>query len=96
MAHQKEKTDRNDPYAKLPIFQKISYGLGTVGCEFVGTFTGTFLTLYYTDSVGLASAFVGTMMLVARLFDGVSDILMGIVIEKTRTRWGKARPWLLF
>lgn len=96
MAYQKEKTYMNDPFAKLPVFQKISYGLGTVGCEFVGTFTGTFLTLYYTDSVGLAAAFVGTMMLIARLFDGVSDIIMGMLIEKTRTRWGKARPWLLF
>lgn len=87
---------REEAFKKLPVFQKISYGLGTVGCEFVGTFTGSFLTLYYTDSAGLAAAFVGTMMLVARLFDGFSDILMGMLIEKTRTRWGKARPWLLF
>lgn len=96
MVHGKERTNASDPFAKLPVSQKISYGLGTVGCEFIGTFTGTFLTLYYTDSVGLASAFVGTMMLVARMFDGISDIAMGVVIEKTRTRWGKARPWLLF
>lgn len=95
MVHQKEKTPDHS-YDKLPVSQKISYGIGTMGCEFIGTFTGSFLTLYYTDSAGLASAFVGTMMLVARLLDGVSDILMGIIIEKTRTRWGKARPWLLF
>jgi GPH family glycoside/pentoside/hexuronide:cation symporter len=59
-------------------------------------FTASFVTLYYTDSAGIAVAFVGVMMMASRLLDGVSDILMGFIIEKTRTRWGKARPWLLF
>lgn len=76
--------------------EKVLYGLGDVGCNMIWTFTGSFLTMYYTDSVGIAAAFIGTMMLVARLLDGVSDIAMGIVIEKTHTRWGKSRPWILF
>ncbi|MDR0877127.1 MAG: MFS transporter [Treponema sp.] len=76
--------------------EKLFYGLGGAGGNFAWIFTSSFLTLYYTDSVGISAAFVGTMMLVSRLLDGVSDIIMGIVIEKTNTRWGKARPWILF
>lgn len=81
---------------KLPAGQKVCYSLGIVGYELINSFTASFLTLYYTDSVGLTGTFIATMMLVSRLLDGVSDIAMGAVIEKTRTRWGKARPWLLF
>lgn len=76
--------------------EKISYALGDVGCNFIWSFTASFLTLYYTDCVGLSAAFIGTMMLMSRLLDGLSDIGMGVVIEKTQTRWGKARPWILF
>jgi GPH family glycoside/pentoside/hexuronide:cation symporter len=76
--------------------EKIFYALGDVGSGFIWNFSAYFLTLYYTDSVGISAAFVGTMMLAARILDGISDIVMGAVIEKTSTRWGKARPWLLF
>ncbi|GHV15922.1 MFS transporter [Spirochaetia bacterium] len=76
--------------------EKILYSFGDVGCSFIWTFTSSFLVLYYTDSVQVSAAFVGTMMLVTRTLDGGSDILMGIVIEKTNTRFGKARPWVLF
>jgi glycoside/pentoside/hexuronide:cation symporter, GPH family len=76
--------------------EKFLYSLGDVGSNFVWTFAASFLTLYYTDSAGISAAFIGTMMLVARLLDGVSDIAVGIMIDKTKTRWGKARPWLLF
>ncbi|GHU88082.1 MFS transporter [Clostridia bacterium] len=76
--------------------EKILFGFGDMGCNFVWTFTSGFLTLYYTDSVQLSAALVGTLMLVTRILDGVTDIAMGVVIEKTQTRWGKARPWLLF
>lgn len=91
-----EKTSIQNRNGKLPVHQKVCYGVGIVGYELVNSLTASFLTLYYTDSVGLTGTFIGTMMLVARLLDGVSDIAMGAVIEKTRTRWGKARPWLLF
>lgn len=52
--------------------------------------------MYYTDSVGISSAFIGTMMLICRMFDGISDIIMGVIIDKTKSRFGKARPWLLY
>ncbi|MDL2327248.1 glycoside-pentoside-hexuronide (GPH):cation symporter [Ruminococcaceae bacterium OttesenSCG-928-A11] len=76
--------------------EKVLYSLGDVGVNLVWILPSSFLTLYYTDSVGMSAAYIGTMMLICRLFDGVSDILMGAIIDKTRTRWGKARPWLLF
>lgn len=76
--------------------EKFSYGMGDVGCNFIWSFASAFISFYYTDSVGVSIAFVGTMMLLARVFDGFSDIGMGIIIDKTNTKYGKARPWLLF
>ncbi|MCP8857378.1 MFS transporter [Latilactobacillus fuchuensis] len=84
-----------DGVFKTSFPEKIAYALGDVGCNLVWGLASTFLTLYYTDSVGLSPAFFGVMMLVARLLDAFSDILMGVVIEKTKTRWGKTRPWII-
>lgn len=73
--------------------ERLMYALGDLGSNFVWTFCSSFLTLYYTDSVLLSGAVVGTIMLICRIFDGISDIFAGILIEKTRTKRGKARPW---
>jgi GPH family glycoside/pentoside/hexuronide:cation symporter len=73
----------------VPFKEKVAYGLGDAGCNFVWTTVGSFLTLYYTDSVGIAAAVVGTIMLLTRLLDGVSDIVMGSVIDHTNTKWGR-------
>lgn len=82
------------------LWEKIAYGFGDVGANFAWTYAGSFITLYYTDCVfkGNAAAImsVGTMMLIARLLDGLSDIVMGSIIEHTATKWGKARPWFGF
>jgi GPH family glycoside/pentoside/hexuronide:cation symporter len=75
--------------------EKISYGLGGVGYQMTLALSNAFLTLYYTDSVLISASFVGMMMLVARFLDGLSDIAMGLIIEKTRSRFGKARPWVM-
>lgn len=75
--------------------EKLFYAIGNIGnCSWL--LTSSFLSMYYTDSVYLSAAFMGTMMLVCRIFDGVSDLIMGTIVDKTRTRFGKARPWLLF
>lgn len=73
-----------------------SYGLGSFGVYAVSTWIGAFLTFYYTDSVGIAAATVGTLMLLARLFDGVTDVGMGFVVDRTKSKHGKAKPWLLW
>ena len=54
------------------------------------------MTIYYTDSVMISAAAVGGIMLASRIFDGISDLVMGAIIDKTKTRWGKARPWILW
>jgi GPH family glycoside/pentoside/hexuronide:cation symporter len=76
--------------------EKLAYGIGDAGCSFIWTVVGSFLTLYYTDNVGIAAGVIGTIMLLTRIFDGISDIIMGVIIDKTHTRWGKARPWILW
>lgn len=87
------KNKQEKPYGVTSGGEKLAYALGDLGSNFVWTFCSSWLTLYYTDSVLLAAGMVGTMMLILRLFDGVSDILFGIMIEKTHTKMGKARPW---
>ena len=81
---------------KVSVKEKICYGIGSGGGNIITQILGTFLTAYYTDSVGIAAAAVGTMMLVARLLDGISDVMMGGIVDKTRTKWGKARPWMFY
>jgi GPH family glycoside/pentoside/hexuronide:cation symporter len=76
--------------------EKLSYGVGDVGANLIWSFSSFFLTYYYTDSAGISAAFAGTMMLICRLFDGFSDLIMGVIIDKTKARWGKARSWILF
>lgn len=80
---------------KLKFSEKLSYGLSDFP-EVINSILAAFLTMFYTDNIGLAAGAVGTMFFVSKLFDGVTDILAGVLIDKTRTRWGKARPWLLW
>lgn len=75
--------------------EKVMYSVGDAGGYLILMLISSYLTLYYTDNIGLAAAYAGTMMLVCRIFDGVSDIIVGILIDSTHTRWGKARPWFV-
>lgn len=82
---------------KLPLSEKICYGLGDCAANIYAVgIGGTFLTGYYTDTAGIAAAAIATMMLVLRVFDGITDLIMGGVVDKTKSRFGKARPWLLW
>ena len=81
---------------KPSLWEKLAFAVGDGGCNFVWTTIGSFLTLYYTDSVGISAAVIGTIMLLTRLLDGVTDLGRGALIDRTRTRWGKARPWVLW
>lgn len=76
--------------------EMVNYGLGFFGVILTWTLVGTFLTYYYTDVAGISAGVVGTLMLVARLFDGVTDIGMGAIVDRTKSKHGKARPWLLW
>ena len=76
--------------------EKFSYGMGDCGANIIVAMCSTFLTAYYTDTVGIAATAIGTMMLISRVFDGITDIIMGAIVDKTKSKWGKARPWLLW
>ena len=84
------------PGGKLSWGTRLSYASGDVACNVVFGMIGTLLTLFYTDYVGISPATVGLMMLLSRLFDGVSDLIMGVIVERTNSKWGKSRPWILW
>ena len=77
-------------------YNKIGYGSGDIAGNVVYALLSSFVMIYLTDTVGLNAAAVGTLMLASKLFDGVSDIFFGSLIDKTRTRMGKARPWMFW
>src|SRR5690606_1006228 len=82
--------------ARLPLREKIGYGIGDFGFNLYWANISAFLLIFYTDVMGLAAAAVGTMMLVTKLVDAITDPLMGALADRTRTRWGRFRPYLLW
>ncbi len=82
--------------AKLSVKEKIGYGLGDTASHFVWDMVGFWILIFYTDTFGISAAAAGTIMLIARFWDMVSDPLMGIISDRTSTRWGKFRPYLLW
>jgi len=81
---------------KLPIREKIGYGLGDTASHFVWDMVGFWILIFYTDTFGISAAAAGTIMLIARFWDMFSDPLMGIIADRTSTRWGKFRPYILW
>ena len=77
---------------KLSVSTGLCYAGGDVGCNIVFGMIGTLLTLFYTDYVGISAATVGLVMLLSRCFDGFSDLVMGVIVERTNSKWGKSRP----
>ena len=81
---------------RLSFSEKLAYGLGDTASNFYFQFFNLFLVFYYTDIFGLAAGAVGTMMLVLRVFDAVIDPAMGAIADRTSSRWGKFRPYILW
>jgi GPH family glycoside/pentoside/hexuronide:cation symporter len=81
---------------KLSIKEKVGYGLGdTASNLFFQTFI-IYLLYFYTDVFGISAAALGTMLMVTRIWDAVNDPIMGAIADRTNSRWGKFRPWLLW
>lgn len=96
MSHECEKATLQQASAPITWGTRISYGLGDTACNVVMGITTAVLTLFYTDYAGVSVAVVGLAMLISRVFDGTSDVIMGVIVNKTRSKWGKARPWVLW
>ncbi|MCM1308167.1 MAG: glycoside-pentoside-hexuronide (GPH):cation symporter [Butyrivibrio sp.] len=80
---------------KLSLKEKISYGLAAVGKDMVYMLSASYILYYYQDILGVSAIAMGVILMAARVFDAFNDPIMGVVVAKTRTRWGKFRPWLL-
>ena len=80
----------------LTIKEKVAYGLGDTASNIIFQTVMMFLLIFYTDVVGLSPAVVGTMFLIVRIFDAVTDPLMGALADRTKTKWGQFRPYLLW
>lgn len=75
--------------------EKVSYGLGAVGKDMVYMLSASYILYYYQDILGVNAVAMGMILMAARVFDAFNDPLMGILVAKTKTKWGKFRPWLL-
>ncbi len=80
---------------KLTMREKVSYGLGAVGKDMVYMLSASYILYYYQDLLKVNALAMGVILLVARVFDAFNDPVMGIIVAKTKTKWGKFRPWLL-
>lgn len=80
----------------LKWYNKIGYGSGDIAGNVVYAFLTSFVMIYLTDTIGLNSGIVGTLIAVSKLFDGVSDVFFGSMIDKTKSKMGKARPWMFY
>ncbi|MDE5931804.1 MAG: MFS transporter, partial [Lachnospiraceae bacterium] len=80
---------------RVPVVNKFAYAVGTGAGNIYNQIAAAFLLQYYTDTALIGAGAIATMFLVCRVFDGISDFAMGAVIDKTHSKFGKARPWLL-
>ncbi len=80
---------------KLSFVSKLCFGIGAFGKDAVYALVGTYLMLYLTDFRSVAPAFVGTLFMIARIWDAFNDPFMGMIVDNTHSRFGKFRPWIL-
>ena len=80
----------------LKWYNKVGYGAGDIAGNVVYAFLTSFVMIYLTDTVGLNPGIVGTLIAVSKIFDGITDIFFGAMIDKTKSKLGKARPWMLY
>mgnify|MGYP000845753880 FL=1 len=88
--------EREMPGDRLSFITKLAYGGGDFASQLVWSLGSSFLTLFYTDNVGLSAGIAGMVLAVARIFDAALDPVIGGIAERTRTRWGRFRPFILF
>ncbi len=80
---------------ELGFKEKVSYGLGAIGKDMVYMLSASYVLYYFQDVLGVNAIAMGIILMAARIFDAFNDPIMGIIVAKTKTRWGKFRPWLM-
>ena len=80
----------------LKLYQKIAYGAGDLASNTSYGLVSSFVLLYLSDTMGLNTGIIGTLMLVSKFLDGISDVIFGNLIDRTKSKLGKARPWMLY
>ena len=91
----KQKGKDLNEFIKVPVSEKLAYCFGDPALTLMYTMTTTLLIYFYTNVVGISAGAVGMIMLLSRIFDGFSDVLMGTIIDRTHSKYGKARIWIL-
>lgn len=88
------ETKNIDPNAKLSFMERVAYGLGDYSGNLVYSSISAFLLVYYISVLHVDPAAAASIMAVSKIFDGVSDLIMGRIVDRTKSKWGKARPWI--
>lgn len=88
--------EQRKPQEKTNMKTGFFYSFGEVGSQLSWYMVNTYLMLFYTDVVGLTASAISLIMLIARVWDAINDPMMGLIADRTRTRWGKFRPYLMF
>lgn len=88
-------TKHNDPNAKLGWPERVGYGAGACGFNMINGIIGSFMTVYFTNVALLDAGIIATLIAISKLFDGVSDLIVGNIVDRTQSSFGKARVWLL-
>lgn len=81
---------------RVTVKERLTYGCGDFSSNIMYSAMAVFLLFYYTDVVGVSAAAVGIIMMCSRIFDGISDLIMGVIIDRTKSPFGKARIWILW
>lgn len=95
-AKQTVQTPSDEANVKTSVFEKISYGMGDVACNVVFALTSGLVTYFYTNVMSVSAAMVGMIMLVSRIFDGLSDVAIGLIMDKVHSKHGRGRAWVLW
>lgn len=89
-----KETNEQDYGEKLTIRERVAYGCGDLSSNFIYATISAFLLLYYTNVVGMPAATAASILAISKVLDGISDVIMGRIIDTTKSKWGKARPWV--
>ena len=95
MSSESAKLQALDPNAKLGVVERVAYGMGDFAGNLIYTAISSFLLVYYVSVAGIPSASAASILAISKIFDGVSDLIMGRIVDKSNSKRGKALPWLI-